>query len=278
MDCRFCQPLLSEYALGQLTADEQDAVAQHLASGCSECLHVLRETETAWGLLADALPPVEVPPHIQAVLRSRIARERELAAAERSEGPRRRAAFTPEQDEVAPDRGPASRVWLAVAAGILVALTIGLVSWMNYSRSQWESQNRELAQRAREMQRLQSELDRANDLFNAGRLHFASLREAGPQSAIRGYVVWDRLTRQVHFYVFGLPPAAEGRVWRIWIAGADHDPATGGTLTPQPNGTASAIVDVPAELGERFRLSVVDGSIEPPAAPATEPWLTAEVE
>lgn len=277
MDCRTCQSLFAEYALGHLTADERDALARHLEGGCPECLQALRETEAAWVLLADALPPAEVPPQVEEVLRYRIARQRERTGEKATPLPPA-FAFTPERDEAAVRRSRGLRVWLAVAASLLVAVTIALVSWLTYSRSQWEAQNRELANRAREMQRLQSELSRAEEMFNRRRLHFASLREAGPQSAVRGYVVWDRLSRQVHFYVIGLPAAVEGRVWRIWITGGDSPSLAAGTLTPQANGTASAIVDVPDGFGDRFRLSVVEGPIEPPAAPAREPWLTADVE
>lgn len=277
MDCRTCQSLLSEYALGSLTGEEQETVARHLEGGCTECRRALRETQEAWTLLVSALPPADVPPHVQDALRTRIARERERTGGNAPQS-RPAFAFSPERDETETAEGARFRVWLAVAASLFIAATIALVSWLTYMRGQWEAQNRELARRSREMQRLEQELSRADELFKGGRLHFASLREAGPQSAVRGYVVWDRLSRQVHFYAFGLRQAAEGRVWRIWISGEEGQSVAAGTLTPQADGTASAIVDVPADLGERFRLSVVDGPIEPPAAPADVPWVTADVE
>lgn len=280
MDCPTCQSLLAEYSLGHLADEERDRVSRHLA-GCGACRAVLRETEEAWVALADSLPPAAVPPHIEIELRQRIAKERGTRAAVGTAAPPRAPlpAFTPERDELELASGRSlSRRHLAIAASVFLAFTVALLSWLTYRQHQWEVQQAELDRQAREMERLRAELSAANELFNMGRLHFASLREAGPQAAVRGYVVWDRLSRQVHFYAFDLPPVAEDRVWRIWLLSEGQEPVAAGTLEPQPDRTGRAVVDVPAELEDAFRLALVEEPSVAPPAPSREPWLTADIE
>lgn len=274
MDCRRCQSLLPEYVLDHLTEDERDRVTHHLAGGCDECRRSLLDVGETWVLLADALPPASVPSHIDAAICSRIAQG---GAASDDRRPVI-AAFSPEQDELAlGDRRSFPRLAAVLAATILVALTIGGVAWLSYSRGRLDEWQ-ETARRAGDMERLQSELSQADELFKGGRLHFASLRDTGPGSTVRGYVVWDRMSRQVHFYVFDLPLLPEGRAWHIWLLGQDMDPIPAGMLEPQAGRAGSILIDVPSELGDKFRVAVVEGPQETSPAPAAEPWLTTDVE
>jgi anti-sigma-K factor RskA len=261
MDCNACQPLFAEFALGQLPEDKRRRVAAHLATGCPHCARALRETEEAWVLLVDTLPPAVVPERIEAALRQRHAQE----------------VFTNQRDDMPPSPGRQSfPLRWAIAATLLLAATIGLVAW--YSSVHRGNEPDQVALPPEQMQQLRFEFEQFSREVNSSRLRLASLHERDRQSAIHGYVVWDRWARQVHFYAFGLPPLGEGRVYRIWLLRDGAAPRPAGTLEPKPNGTASILVDVPAAVAEPFQVAVTEQDAEAPLDSAVPPWLTSEVE
>jgi anti-sigma-K factor RskA len=300
MNCITCQPLLAEYALGLLQDDERNVVSSHLATGCSDCARVLRETEEAWVLLVDTLPPADVPEKLEGALRRRMNDgERSLDAqavgakmpfaqrfpiTEADARPRHggatpmnyasaRPAFTPEHQEIAISSGRrlSAKGWI-LAATVFIASGIGLAVWLS-DRGDGRGQAG-----SRSDDDLRLEYDRITRLFGGTRLHLASLHERDRQAATRGYVVWDRLSRQIHFYAFDLQPPAEGRVYRIWIVRDGGEPLSVGTFAPQPNGTASVLVDVPAEVTPPFHIGVTEQDASAPLSPQGAPWLTSEVE
>jgi hypothetical protein len=189
------------------------------------------------------------------------------------------APCQPEHDEISTrPRRAFSPLALVLAASLLLAVTVALFSQRGISRSELEALRRAEAARAQEMERLRAELSRANDLIGQSRLHFASLRESGPDPALRGYVVWDRQSRQIHFYAFDLPPLDADRVYRVWLAAEGRPPVASGTLLPDATRAGSMLIDVPADLGDKFRVVVVPGPLVAESSPAAEPWLTSKVE
>ena len=74
-----------------------------------------------------------------------------------------------------------------------------------------------------------------------------------------------------------LPELAEGRVYRVWLLRPSEEPIAIASFRPQPNGSASTVVDVPREVGDSFRLGVTDEPEGAPPMPPTEPWLTSDV-
>jgi hypothetical protein len=307
MDCSTCQSLLAEYALGQLSEAERGGVSAHLATGCPLCAAALRDAEEAWVLLVDALPPATVPDRVVVALRERIAgqrREQKLAgapadAARLASGrawgdPVRADRFTSDETAVngtpriasnfpqefgdSTSRGRSATVRWVAAATLLLAATIGMVAW--YSGREGEQPREQVGVRDRQMRQFQTELENSNLLFSGSRLHFASLHEKAQRAALHGHIVWDRLSRQVHLYAFDLPPlppVINGRVYRVWIVADKSAPALVGELTPKANGTASAVVDVPSQIGEAFRVGVTDEPSDGLPAPTAEPWLMSEV-
>jgi hypothetical protein len=157
---------------------------------------------------------------------------------------------------------------------MLLAATIGLVTWFSVSDPDGE-QTRLSSEQWRQ---LLSEYDRFSSNFSGSRLHLASLHERDRQSAVRGHVVWDRLSRQVHFYAFDLPPSTEGRPYQIWLVRRGFDPVAVGTFAPHPDGTATILVDVPDGIEEPFHVAVTEQEAEAPLEAVQEPWLTTEVE
>lgn len=302
MDCTECQPLLPEYALGQLTEAERQGVGAHLATGCPHCARVLREAEETWVLLADALPSAAVPERIEAVLRERVAQQRgqrdvkgesndpspasvvpasegRITAGDGSivNGIRNWPGFSPgEQENSLSHARRWSPLHWVLAASVLVAVTVGLVAWI--SRSERDDLSRPVILRAEEMERLQDDLESFHEFVNGPRLRLASLHERDRRNAVRGFVVWDHISRQIHFYAFDLPRLAEGRVYRIWLIPEGAAPEAAGALNPRADGTAGVVVDVPNEMGDVFRICVAEEAEGSPSDPETDPWLTSEIE
>jgi hypothetical protein len=189
-------------ALGALDGESLAEWTAHVAE-CESCRRELAACESVVGSIGTATLPRPVP----AELRRRVLASLG-APAERS-----RASRAP---------------WaLAAAASIVaVALAGGLV-WALLAR---EDARRQGQRAGREAQALQERLARQQSalaaLIAAADTHTTPLAGLPAAPSARGRVVWNPAQRRAVLVATGLPPAAEGKVYEIWvIAGAAPVPA-----------------------------------------------------
>jgi anti-sigma-K factor RskA len=209
-------PLL---ALDVLDVDERDVVDDHL-SACSACLEDLAGyTETA-AALALALPQSDPSPALKGRVLAEARRARMVpAGAGGREGP------TPVW------RGERVSRWRvslsSLVAGVALLLAAGSTAWGFSLRSELDAQNARIAtlsERANNYARVTAVLQAADTQIRV-------LQSPGGAPDTFGRVYIDPDTSEGMLMVRNLPPLPQGRVYQLWVAGADGQRMSAGVLT-----------------------------------------------
>jgi anti-sigma-K factor RskA len=221
------------HAVGALDGEDLRQFEAHLASGCTRCATLVRQTEQALARAAMAGPP-ESPP---SAVRERLVKR---AAAARAPGRRR---------------------WLPWTLGIVAAAVAAGAFSAAYVAARYEARLGQMAREttaARErLARTETELREELALLRDPTTRLVELRglEAAPSAVAR--VVWTDKGGGL-LLATGLPPLPPGKVYALWTLAGDVPraagvfvPGEGGRATlkvaPEPTGGPTRVLSVTLE-------------------------------
>ena len=248
MNCHEMKDVLPLHASGLLEPDEEARVRAHLAAGCPACAGEAAALRHALDLLPFALPPADPSPMARARLLSVIEAEPSSHAAR------------------APGRGRLIGVAAAAAilAGILVggALTIREQARSSRYEGMIASLQEEVARQREEVVSLQREIRTAREsiqMASAPGVTIVDLAGQEPLGTAVARIFWDRERDTWQLYARGLPAAAAGRTYQLWLVTQDEKisagvfdvraplPAAGSVTLPEGAGRviAAAVTEEP---------------------------------
>jgi anti-sigma-K factor RskA len=226
LDCDTVDALAGASALGALPADEERAVAQHLAT-CDRPHEELRGAAGTADLFALALPEEDPSP----ALRARIMRSIDAPAATDAPAP-----------PIPLRRG--SRSWLMPSlAGLAAAAVLALAVWNVQLRAEVGDQ--------------QASLARLADAVAAGS---AAYRASG--SVGSGYLI----DAENPVLVASLPRAPAGRLYEMWLLDASGAPVAVGTFEADPHGGPTIVqLERPLSGFATFAITVEPRRVDAPS-------------
>jgi anti-sigma-K factor RskA len=222
LTCEEARDLVPLLALDALEVDERDVLDDHIA-GCTACLEELAGYSETAAALALALPQSDPSPALKGHVLAQAARARALPAGGRS-------AATPAP---APALGNALRAsrWRVSLTGLVAAVALllaaGSTIWALSLRSELDAQNARIAtlsERANNYARVSAVLQAADTQIRV-------LQGTGDAPEAIGRVYIDPDTSEGMLMVRNLPPLPQGRVYQLWVVGADGQRQSAGVLT-----------------------------------------------
>ncbi|MGH7626838.1 MAG: anti-sigma factor [Gemmatimonadaceae bacterium] len=223
--------LLPAAALEALDPEEMAGVMVHVGA-CESCAAELRALRNAAESMAYAAPDVPMSAERRDALRARLlARARtgkKASLSERAAAPARVSRWSP---------------WIAAAACVLLAVSVGFSLWLTRDRSQLERAVRLASERGAAL-RTETDSLRAlvaeRDTFIAGvtgkDMAVVSLTASTPRQAW-ALMFWNRSTNGWTFVAHNLPQPAPGRTYQLWLVTATAK-ISAGTFAPSSNGEA----------------------------------------
>jgi anti-sigma-K factor RskA len=238
LTCDEARELLPLMALDVLDVDECDVLEDHLA-GCQECREALGgHLETA-AALALAAPQVDPSPSLKGRL---------LAQANR-------ARLLPAGSNIRPI--PAPPVWgggrtarwrvslTSLVASLALVLAAGSSAWALNLRSQMDEQNQRIASLSERAQNY----GRVTAVLQAADTQIRVLSGTGGAPSAFGRVYIDPDTSEGMLMVRGLPPLPPGKVYQLWVVGADGQRMSAGVLTwTDKSGNGYTLINCPDKL------------------------------
>ena len=244
MHCEEAQELLDAYSLGALEKREARQVEKHL-SRCRGCRHLHGEAAETTALLGLAAPLRRASPALRLWLRRRVVPR---------SGPRWLLVPRP--------------TW-ASAAAMLAVISLGALTWGGVLQNQVnglksdsgryavlvDELNRRgetvdvlqkaLTDAAFKQQNLQDvlqEQDQAMRVVALGGQGREDLVSTAPSSPARGGYFWSAEANLGVLFLVNLPQLSEDRTYQLWVLGPEGTPASGGTFTPNADGSARLLV------------------------------------
>src|ERR1044071_1644637 len=216
---------LVTYLLGELPADVQQMLEQHLSAGCPRCEQEMAELSEALTLLAYTVNPASPAESVRTRLMARGGEE----ANSNPPLPIRQAS-------VPWYRTPNS--WLGrIAASIVVLMLLGQTAYLLNIKRHAREQDLAIAQLREQLNKKQNLITTISEskrlIVLDGRLFKAS-----------GKAFWDTAKNTWLFYIDKLPPAPKGRVYQLWFITKDES-VGGGTFQTDANGRAQLRQDPP---------------------------------
>ena len=263
MNCEAVRESIEALAIGALEGPEADAVAAHIA-GCAECAELASVCQATVDQLPLAVPLRRAPTRLRKAV---------LAGARSPARP-------------APPLLRDARA-LSAAAAVLVALAVGSVVWaamLSFQVNDLRAESRRLerlvqagTESAVGLGRLQSALGAAEDeqrrmatrLEEQSKIIALVLDPDAIPSDLRGtslapeahcYYLWSAYQSVGGLLCQDLPPAGPAGTYQMWMTKNGTTVALG-SLTAQPDGSATAVVRLPANA---------------PPGPVTDMWVTRE--
>jgi anti-sigma-K factor RskA len=234
--------MLDEYALGQLSQNEQRDVETHVRE-CDVCAAALRELTGVMEGIAQTLDPVTPPP----ALKQRVM----AALALQPQEPPRSAV---ESNVVALPRKGVNRRglhsgWLAAAALIMLGLVAALYSFNATRRlliDDVQEAQAEAADLRRRLDQYAAQADLAVSILTASDMQPIAMsgKENATASTARAY--WS-LTRGLLIVANDLPMPPPGRIYQVWII-RGGTPVSAGLLGEQGSGRGMLIAPPPTGL------------------------------
>jgi len=224
MNCAEYRDLLVEYHLGNLAAEPARQVRAHCAA-CAECQRELDQTAEALSLLALAETGKPPAPAFKAALLARIQAKQ--------------ASMLPQP---AQRRALRQATWgLALAAGMAAVFA-------GFTASRW----------GRSLQDPSLPGVATRPPLNAPPVRFAALLSPAGQQAATGYVVWDSLAGELHFFAEQLAPPMPGNLYRAWFVRDDGLWTAAGELQPNAAGACLAKFPLPKNSAGLRRIVVTE--------------------
>lgn len=195
------------YVFGRLNPGNRKQFESHLTSGCEQCMRELSGLYEATALLPLLLRQ-ETP---QSGLRQRIlsrASSRKQPEPQRTERP-----STHRESPVTPATRP-DHPWYRYTAMVLgVLLIVALVIFVYQLTGTTASQEKKIV----ELQTRVQQNDEVFAVLNARQVEMVSLSGVEPGSTFYGKILWDSLSRNAILQIAGLPAAAEGKRYQLWM-------------------------------------------------------------
>jgi anti-sigma-K factor RskA len=244
MNCEEAQELLDAHSLGALDKSEARRLEKHLA-GCPECRRLHQEAADASALLALAAPLRRASPALRLRLRQRLA-------------PRPVLHWL-----------PAPRLSWATGVAALVAVSVGALSWGGFLQTQVNSLKSdnsrfavlydeldrrgetvdvlqkaltEAAFRQQNLQNLLQEQDQAMRVVALGGQGQEDLVGTLPASQARGRYMYSEEEGLGVLFLINLPQLSTDETYQLWVLREGLSPVSGGTFTPESDGSARSIV------------------------------------
>ena len=238
LTCEEVRELLPLLALDALDQDERDVVDDHLA-GCGACLEELAGYSETAAALALALPRADPSPALKGRVLAEARRARVLPG-----GARLGRLPVPPMARIS--RASRWRVSLSsLVAGVALLLAAGSTAWALSLRSELEAQNARIAtlsERANNYARVTAVLQAADT-----QIRVLQSPDGAPDTFGRVYI--DPDTSEGMLMVRNLPPLPPGRVYQLWVAGADGTRESAGLLTwTDKAGNGYTLIKCPEKL------------------------------
>jgi anti-sigma-K factor RskA len=263
MNCAEVEDLRDLFVLGTLTADEADAVEEHLID-CRECRSRIDESWQAAQVLRRAVGQHDPSPAVRAALFEAIGRELEEE---------RKITLLPAR---APRRVHVP--WRAARAAAIAASVPLLVSgWLVVQVLNLQNQVA-TAERAR-TQTLQTGFT-AMEVLGKAVEHgggMASLRGTDMAPTASGTFYFMPGEREAVLMVSGLPKLTKGQVYQLWLVHGDET-MTGGTFYCEPDGSGMLVVKAPMPVTAVDALRITAEPHGGSAAPAGDRYLWGTME
>ena len=239
MSCDELRESYELYALGIAEEPDRGEIRAHLERDCPTCVPGVRGARELTSLIGATAPAVEPPARL---------RKRVLALAGGQTDPLLKW----------------SRLWMAVAAGALIAAVVFSTRAQRTSeelqrvRAESAAQTRELAR-----------LSEAFAILNQPDARQVVFGGAAPQPP-RGRVFLDR-TRGVLLLASNLPPAPAGKTYEMWVIPKGGKPVPAGLFQSAADGTALHVrpgpVNVAGTAAVAVTLEVAAGATVPNLPP-----------
>jgi len=239
MNCDELRESYELYALGIAEEPDRGEIRAHLERDCPTCVPGVRGARELTSLIGATAPAVEPPARL---------RKRVLALAGGQTDPLLKW----------------SRLWMAVAAGALIAAVVFSTRAQRTSeelqrvRAESAAQTRELAR-----------LSEAFAILNQPDARQVVFGGAAPQPP-RGRVFLDR-TRGVLLLASNLPPAPAGKTYEMWVIPKGGKPVPAGLFQSAADGTALHVrpgpVNVAGTAAVAVTLEVAAGATVPNLPP-----------
>lgn len=272
-------------ALDALLPLEQARVEAH-AAGCAECARELAELREGVGALAFAAPAAGAADRVAlGAVRTRLLARAAADGAARRDSPSAPGSFPvramKERSGAHPVIGASGRRegWLALAAGILLATSIGLGTLWSRERAARGRETTRLAEqvqslegRAEVAEREADELHEVVDALSGPQVSIVTMTAAGARDP-KARMFWDRASNTWTMLAQDLAAPGRGRTYQLWLVTTDGQRINAGTFDPDASGRA--VVRATYEL-EPTRLAAVAVTDEPEGGspqPTTEPFL-----
>jgi anti-sigma-K factor RskA len=246
LDCAAVDELDAAFALGAVDSDELAAVADHLAT-CDKPHAELRSLIGAADVMAASLDPVIPSPQLRERLMATVAatpQEHASAAAAPS------AAAPSAAPAIMPRRGLFDWLSPGLARGLAAAAVIVALAFAGWN----VALQGQMSQRDRALQEVAQAIASGQSAF----------RVSG--SGGSGYVVADA-SGGARLVVANLAPLQDGRIYELWLIGADQKPVAVGTFAPP----AEEVAVVPLERGVSgfavFAITVEQKRVDSPTLP-----------
>jgi anti-sigma-K factor RskA len=248
LDCADVDELAGAWALSALPADEERAVAAHLAT-CRQPHAELRAAAEAVDALAMTFPPEEP----SAALRSRVMRSIERIP-QGGAAPHPMLAQPMTAQSAAPDRARTRRRWLTMGVAGLAAAAVLVVGVWNL-------------QLQGELQRRDEQLAQLAAAISGGQAAIHVTGDAGSAYLIDG---------DQPVLVAALPPAPDGQIYEMWLLDVAGTPVPVGTFDPsEPDAVSIVPLDASLTGFATFAVTIEDGPVQQPSG---APILVAPLE
>lgn len=220
LTCAEARELVPLLALDVLDVDERDVLEDHL-TGCSACLEDLAAYSETAAVIALALPQHEPSAGLKARVMGTAKRARVLPSPPLGPQPARRAIW-----------GGARFARLRVsvtgmAAGLALLLAAGSTVWALNLRSELDAQSARIATLSERAQNY----GKVTAVLQAADTQVRILEGMGTAPGAFGRVYIDPDTSEGMMMVRGMPELPSGRVYQLWVVGADGQRQSAGVLS-----------------------------------------------
>jgi anti-sigma-K factor RskA len=250
--------LAAGYVIGALDPDEQRAFAAHLAT-CGICSAEVVSLSRVLPALAYAVP--QMTPRLD--LRSQVLAS--TSGASPQAGPR-----------PAQHRAPRLRMWLPLAASLVIVLGLGAYTVSLRQRIvdlevrlEQASSRALLADRAvTEARRVALQTQSATAILLSPDLARIELNGEGDAPGAMARALWSR-QRGMVFTATNLPPLAAGKTYQVWVVTANA-PLSAGLVEPDPEGRVMSVFNTPPDIPAPVAVAVTvepAGGVPAPTGP-----------
>ncbi len=229
------------YALGALDPITARRFEQYLSTGTEEDReNVLGMIETA-ALLPLALPVIDVPAHLRRDLLNSISPEKKAVV-----------PFSRPLPQVSP-----ARLWLPVAASVMLAFCTAILLWQNQRLSDRQTQiaaqlqlsRVQLAAARQQWETAMSPVTRVISLSG----------DAAPQASAK--LLWDTTQQQWIIYLSNLPALPADKDYQLWYLTSDQSKVSAAVFRPDAQGRGELKISLPQSIIPRLAATAV--SLEP---------------